>query len=54
MKSKVIELHAENQNMNGMNTLTTKTSHCQEFKKIIEKEKGKKQILVTVNTKMKI
>ena len=54
MKSQVIELHAENKNMNEMNTVTAKTNHYQEFIKTMEKEKDMKQILVTDNTAMKI
>ena len=53
MKSQVIELQADNKNMNEMNTVTTKTNHYQELK-TMEKEKGMKQILVTDNTAMKI
>ena len=54
MKSQVIELQAENKNMNEMNTMTTKTNHYQELIKTMEKEKGIKQILVTDNTAMKM
>ena len=54
MKSQVIELQADNKNMDEMNTMTTKTNHYQELIKTIEKEKGMKQILVTHKTAMKI
>ena len=54
MKSQVIELAAENKNMNEiMDTMTTKTNQ-QELIKTMEKEKGIKQILVTDNTAMKM
>ena len=48
MKSQVIELQAENKNMNYMNTMTTRVNH-QELIKTMEKEKDTKQILVTDN-----
>ena len=54
MKSQVIELAAENKNMNEiMDKMTTKTNQ-QELIKTMEKEKGIKQILVTDNTAMKM
>ena len=54
MKSKIIELQAENKNMNEiMNTMTTKTNQ-QELIKTMEKEKSIKEILVTDNTAMKM
>ena len=53
MKSQVIELQAENKNMNDMNTITTKVNN-QVLIKTMEKEKGIKQILVTDNTAMKM
>ena len=43
MKSQVIELQAENKNMNEMNTMTTKINYP-ELIKTMEKEKGMKQI----------
>ena len=53
MKSQIIELQAENKNMNDMNTITTKVNN-QVLIKTMEKEKGIKQILVTDNTAMKM
>ena len=53
VKSQVIELQAENKNMNDMNTMTTKVNH-QELIKTMGKEKGIKQILVTDNIAMKM
>ena len=54
MKSKIIELQAENKNMNEiMNIMTTKTNQ-QELIKTMEKEKSIKEILVTDNTAMKM
>ena len=54
MKSQVIELAAENKNMNEiMDTMTTKTNQ-QELIKTMEKEKSIKEILVTDNTAMKM
>ena len=54
MKSQIIELQAENKNMNEiMNTMTTKTNQ-QELIKTMEKEKSIKEILVTDNTAMKM
>ena len=54
MKSKIIELQAENKNMNEiMNIMTTKTNQ-QELIKTMEKEKSVKEILVTDNTAMKM
>ena len=40
MKSQVIKLQAENKNMNGTNTIATKTNHYQELIKKIKKRKG--------------
>ena len=53
MKSQVIELQAENKNMNEMNKMATKTNHYQELLKMVEKGKGMKNILVTNTTSMK-
>ena len=54
MKSKIIELQAENKNMNEiMNIMTTKTNQ-QELIKTMEKEKSIKELLVTDNTAMKM
>ena len=54
MKSKIIELQAENKNMNEiMNIMTTKRNQ-QELIKTMEKEKSIKEILVTDNTAMKM
>ena len=54
MKSQVIELAAENKNMNEiMDKMTTKTNQ-QELIKTMEKEKSIKEILVTDNTAMKM
>ena len=54
MKSQVIELAAENKNMNEiMDKMTTKANQ-QELIKTMEKEKSIKQILVTDNTAMKM
>ena len=54
MKSKIIELQAENKNMNEiMNIMTTKTNQ-QELIKTMEKEKSIKEILMTDNTAMKM
>ena len=54
MKSQVIELAAENKNMNEiMDKMTTKTNQ-QELIKTMEKEKSVKEILVTDNTAMKM
>ena len=47
MKSQVINLQTKNKNMNGTNTVATKTEHYQELIKKIKKEKDMKQILVT-------
>ena len=47
MKSQVINLQTKNKNMNGTNTVATKTKHYQELIKKIKKEKDMKQILVT-------
>ena len=52
IESQVIELEAENENINEMNTIltmATKTNHQQKLVKTMEKEKDMKQILVTDN-----
>ena len=52
IESQVIELEAENENINEMNTIltmATKTNHQQKLLKTMEKEKDMKQILVTDN-----
>ena len=54
MKSQIIDLQAQNKNMNEINTLVTKTNHYQELIKTMKKEKGIKQILLTDNTAMKM
>ena len=54
MKPQIIELQAQNKNMNEINTLVTKTNHYQELIKTMKKEKGIKQILLTDNTAMKM
>ena len=53
MKSQVIELQAENKNMNEMNKMATKTNHYQESLKTVEMGKGIKNISVTSTTSMK-
>ena len=52
IESQVIELEAENENINEMNTIltmATKTNHQQKLVKTMEKEKDMKQMLVTDN-----